>query len=255
MKKTVFAIIVATIMMSSCSNNAAVGTYVGAQFGTILGSAIGGIIGGPRGSDIGTVIGMAGGAAIGAAVGQAADDKEEMENRRQQQADADVYDPRCEPMQPNNDSAYSVDTPGNNDVIDFDGQGPKEMPQTDSYQPKAEPTLDIRKIRISYAGMDEVVCAGDECTIQFEIMNCSNETVYDVQPLVIDESNNKHIHISPNLHVERISPNAGIRYTATILADRKLKNGTATIRVGAAIGNQEVKEGGKTLTITTRRRR
>ena len=33
MKKTVFAIIVATIMMSSCSNNAAVGTYVGAQFG------------------------------------------------------------------------------------------------------------------------------------------------------------------------------------------------------------------------------
>ena len=59
MKKTVFAIIVATIMMSSCSNNASVGTYVGAQFGTILGSAIGGIIGGPRGSDIGTVIGMA----------------------------------------------------------------------------------------------------------------------------------------------------------------------------------------------------
>ena len=45
MKKTVFAIIVATIMISSCSNNAAVGTYVGAQFGTILGSAIGGIIG------------------------------------------------------------------------------------------------------------------------------------------------------------------------------------------------------------------
>lgn len=266
MKKTIIALVGASVIMSSCSSsNAAAGTYVGAQFGTILGSAIGGIIGGPRGSDIGTVIGMASGAAIGAAVGQEVDNREQAEQRRQQQQ-ADVNDPRVYPMQPGDDAAFGVVPNEQNDVIDFDGAGPKGgVPSTPHANDRMEPVyntaadnvqpLQIRKVRISYAGDQEVVYAGDECTLQFEIMNLSNSTVFDVQPLVVDESSNKHIHISPNLHVERISPNAGIRYTATILADKRLKDGVANIRVSAMVGGQENANGGKMLTLTTKRRR
>lgn len=265
MKTAVIALVGTGIIMSSCSSNTAAGTYVGAQFGTILGSAIGGIIGGPRGSDIGTVIGMASGAAIGAAVGQAADEKEQVAQRQQQQ-EADVNDPRVFPMQPGDDAAFGVTPNDQNDVIDFDGAGPKGgINPIDHKGSRVESShdndvaniqpLEIRKVRISYASADEVVYAGDECTIQFEIMNLSNSPVFDVQPLVVDESSNKHIHISPNLHVERISPNAGIRYTATILADKRLKDGTANIRVSAMVGGQENANGGKMLTLTTKRRR
>lgn len=265
MKKTVIALMGATIIMSSCSSNTAAGTYVGAQFGTILGSAIGGIIGGPRGSDIGTVIGMASGAAIGAAVGQEADNREQAAQRQQEQQ-ADVNDPRIYPMQPGDDSAFGVMPNDQNDVIDFDGAGPKGgvrpveqrgsriEPSRDATIDRVEP-LEIRKVRISYASADEVVYAGDECSIQFEIMNLSNHPVFDVQPLVVDESSNKHIHISPNLHVERISPNAGIRYTATILADKRLKDGVANIRVSAMVGGQENANGGQTLSLATKRHR
>ena len=84
-------------------------------------------------------------------------------------------------------------------------------------------------------------------------MNRSSVTLYDVQPTVFDVSGNKHIHISPNLHVESIAPNSGVRYTATILADKKLKDGQAIIRVGVAQGNNEITSQFKEFSLQTRK--
>ena len=72
--------------------------------------------------------------------------------------------------------------------------------------------------------------------------------------MVNDVTGNKNLHISPNLHVESIAPNSGVRYTATILADKKLKDGTARIRVGAMVNNLEVEASNPELLIVTRRK-
>jgi hypothetical protein len=72
--------------------------------------------------------------------------------------------------------------------------------------------------------------------------------------MVYDVTGNKNLYISPNLHVESIAPNSGVRYTASILADRKLKDGTAKIRVGATVNNQNVNTDTHDLTIVTRRK-
>ena len=114
--------------------------------------------------------------------------------------------------------------------------------------------IEIRNARVIDADRDGILRAGEECKVTFEIMNNSSKMLYDVQPTVFDVTGNKHIHISPNLHVERIAPNTGVRYTASILADKKLKDGTVVIRVGVAQGNKEITSQMKEFSVQTRRR-
>lgn len=241
MKKTLLIVVVAGLMVSSCGTYTGQGAYVGAQFGSILGSAIGGISGGWRGSDIGTIVGMAGGAVVGAAIGSAADQKheEKMEAYKQRRAEQASYDYEQD------NSGYVPGYEGD-DRIDFDGAGPSNSP--------VSPQVEIRNARIVDADHDGVIRAGEECKVTFEIMNCSSHILYDVQPTVTDMTSNKHIQISPNLHVESIAPNSGVRYTASILADRKLKDGQAVIRVGVTLGNKEITSQMKELVVETRRK-
>lgn len=58
-------------------------------------------------------------------------------------------------------------------------------------------------------------------------MNRGQYAVYDVVPAVIEMTGNKHIFISPSIHIEKIAPGSGVRYTAMVKADRKLKDGMA----------------------------
>jgi uncharacterized membrane protein len=98
---------------------------------------------------------------------------------------------------------------------------------------------------------DGVLTRGEECTVMFEIMNNSDRTVYDVRPIVEDVTGNKHVKISPNLRVESIAPHQGVRYTATILADKKLKDGEIMVLVGVAQGRQEVTSQTRQFTVPT----
>ena len=127
------------------------------------------------------------------------------------------------------------------------------LPAEPGYSIKYNSLIEIRNARFIDADHDGVIRAGEECRITFEIMNRSSVTLYDVQPTVFDVSGNKHIHISPNLHVESIAPNSGVRYTATILADKKLKDGQAIIRVGVAQGNNEITSQFKEFSLQTRK--
>ena len=65
----------------------------------------------------------------------------------------------------------------------------------------------------------------------FEIYNTSGKPVFQVLPTVVELTGNKHIHISENVLVESIMPGRGIRYTAVIKADNRLKDGEAVIRI------------------------
>lgn len=272
MKRIGIWVVGAALLLSSCDTYTGQGAAVGGTFGSILGSAIGGIAGGWRGSDIGTIVGMAGGAAVGAAIGAQADKaeaekyaayKRDREQRRAERAarydDDDDYEP-----QGSYDNSGFDDTNSGDDRIDIgisgpEGQKPKEFHVAPSnvapIAPKDAPeVILIRNARFIDQNQDGILKAGEECKVTFEIMNYTRHTLYDVQPMVYDVTANKNIHISPNLHVESIAPNSGVRYTATILAGKKLKDGTAKIRVGATVANQELTAQEKEFTVVTRRK-
>ena len=84
-------------------------------------------------------------------------------------------------------------------------------------------------------------------------MNNSDVEIFDVVPTVIEVSGNKHIHISPGIRVESIKPHQGVRYSATVKADKRLKDGNAVIRVAVAQGQNDITSQVKEFNITTRR--
>lgn len=275
MKKFGIWTVGAALLLSSCGTYTGQGAYAGGTIGAILGSAIGGISGGWRGSDIGTIVGMAGGAAVGAAIGAQADQKrqEEIEGyhrrmeERQRQYDGYEQGSRQQDQAQYDHSGFDA-THSGDDRIDIGIEGPKgEKPKMQTATPEktihigdAKTSVDrperiiIRNARFVDQNHDGILKAGEQCQISFEIMNYTRHTLYDVQPMVNDVTGNKNLHISPNLHVESIAPNSGVRYTATILADKKLKDGTARIRVGAMVNNLEVEAGNPELLIVTRRK-
>ena len=85
-----------------------------------------------------------------------------------------------------------------------------------------------------------VLHAGEEAKVSFEIINNSSAIIYDVKPTVVETTGNKYIHISPSILVESIMPGKGVRYTATVRADKKLKNGNAVFRVAVRQGENDI---------------
>ena len=75
-----------------------------------------------------------------------------------------------------------------------------------------------------------VIDAGENSKIIFEIMNEGRNPVYNVVPVVETVGKVKHLGISPSVMVEEILPGEGIRYTASIHAGEKLKDGEVTFR-------------------------
>ena len=248
MKKTLILSVSTILLLSSCGSYAGVGAYTGGTFGSIIGSAIGGIAGGPRGSDIGTLIGIAGGAVVGAAVGAAADNAEQQRyeaykyERQQSRAARSQYDrSQYDRVQPE-EKMYDETNSGDDRLYGFD----EDFNSTATPAPSASsPSLEIRKPRLVDMNRDGVLTRGETARMVFEVFNTSSEPVYRVLPLVAEITNNRHIRISENVLVESIAPGKGIRYTATIKADDRLKDGEAVIRIA-------VKQGGHEITSQTR---
>lgn len=240
MKKAIIFVMGSMLLLSSCGTYTGQGAYIGGSFGSVLGSAIGGISGGWRGEHVGSIVGMAGGAVVGAAIGSAADQKaQERAAQYERQRNNDQQWDRQYDYQQND---------GYDDRIDFDAPGPREK----SYH--SNDAVVVRNARIVDADHDGVLRAGEECKVMFEIMNRSDKVLFDVQPTVYDVTGNKNIRISPDLHVESIAPKSGVRYTATILADKKLKDGQVVIRMAVKQGNREIASQVKELVVQTRRR-
>ena len=204
MKKGFMMILCVLLIMSSCTSNTAGGAYVGGQFGHVIGSAVGGLAGGWRGHHAGALIGTVGGMVAGAAIGSAIDKAEERkyEERIPQRRNLPEYE-----------RVYM------DDVVSM---------------------LEIRHAEILESQRDGVLTRGEECTVVFEIHNTSDNPVYDICPFVEDATGNKHINISPNLRIESIGPRQAVRYTATILADKKLKDGEIIVRLGVAQGGRKI---------------
>ena len=255
MKKFIVISLAGAMLLSSCSTTES-GASNGAFFGSILGSAIGGITGGYRGSDIGTIVGMAGGAVVGAAIGQASEKEEQRKydeymRRRNDQSGFD----------PNNGNDQSGFDPNNggDDRIVMEEEVPSqtvtldELKRMEGFNVNINESIQLRHEDFSDANGDGFITPGEECKVSFEIMNNSDVEIFDVIPTVIETTGNKHIHISPTVRIESIRPHQGVRYTATVLADKRLKDGNAVIRVTVTQGRNDIASMAKEFNITCKR--
>lgn len=100
------------------------------------------------------------------------------------------------------------------------------------------PAIVVNNARFVDADRDGTISRGETCKVIFEIYNRGTSTVHDVEPMVVEASNNRHIFISPSVHVESIEPGKGIRYTAMVKASDRLKDGTARICVSVLQGGK-----------------
>lgn len=265
MKKIFMILLGSSLLLNSCNTYTGSGAYAGSSIGAVLGSAIGGLSGGPRGSDVGTIIGMASGAVIGAAVGsqadaqvhKQADQRERTRQNRVYQHQDDAYSYQgasSSNSSSSNDSGFDSSNSGDDRLYDFNGSD-----YTGNYSAQV-PTLSLPSARVENLGADfayspqlEIVNArfvddnedtmlnrNETCKIIFEIVNRGNAAVYDVVPTVIETTKNKHIFISPSIHVEKIAPGKGIRYTAMVKADNRLKDGNACFCVSVIHGDKAI---------------
>lgn len=267
-------VLCSTLVLSSCDTYTGSGAYAGGSIGSILGSAIGGLSGGPRGSDMGTIIGMAGGAAVGAIIGSQADqqqtqreseyrqarrERQERARHSQDYGDGPYYDGSASSTNSsvpsvNSSEIFDSTNSGDDRLYDFNGKdytGDYSAQQPTTQMPSA--TVEELGSRLSYSPSLEIVNArfvddnennmldrNETCKLIFEIKNCGNQPVFDVVPTVIETTGNKHIFISPSIHVEKIDAGSGVRYTAMVKADGKLKNGSARFCVSVIHGNKAI---------------
>lgn len=105
---------------------------------------------------------------------------------------------------------------------------------------KYAPHIEIRNARIVDANQDNIISRGELCKVIFEVYNTGQSTLHDIQPTVVEANGNRHLFISPGMHVEQLQPGAGIRYTAMLKADNRLGDGTAHICLSVVQGENAI---------------
>ena len=101
------------------------------------------------------------------------------------------------------------------------------------------PHIEIRNARVVDDNQDKVISRGELCKVIFEIYNTGQRPLYDIQPSVVEATGNKQIFISPGMHVERLMPGAGIRYTAMLKAGPRLGDGSVRICLSVLQGDND----------------
>ena len=255
MKKGSVIMMGAALLVSSCTTGAGAGAYAGSSLGSVLGSAIGGIVGGPHGSDVGTIFGMAGGAIVGGALGDAT---EKAQRRSAQQYDDDTYASgnSANYVGDDFDPSQMVDNSNSgDDRIDFGAPSSSgaNAPMGNAPMSNASPSqsvdasrveqiygnaksdgkLTIRNVRFADSNGDGMLSGDEIGHVSFEIYNETAAPIYNFDPSVVEAEANKRIYISPSVRVENIMPGQGLRYTATVKADRRIKDGEIRLLVSA----------------------
>ena len=261
----------AALLVSSCTTGAGAGVYAGSSLGSVLGSAIGGIVGGPHGSDVGTIFGMAGGAIVGGALGDAAE-KAQHRSAQQYDDDTyasgnysnggnsgnyvgDDFDPSQMVDNSNSgDDRIDFGAPSSSGANATMGNAPmsnvpmsnapmSNAPSSQSVDAsrveqiygnaKSDGKLTIRNVRFADSNGDGMLSGDEIGRVSFEIYNETAAPIYNFDPSVVEAEANKRIYISPSVRVENIMPGQGLRYTATVKADRRIKDGEIRLLVSA----------------------
>lgn len=254
MKKNVIYLLAVLFFLSSCSSYTATGAYTGSQVGYVFGSVIGGLNGGWRGEHMGALIGTMGGAVAGAAVGAA------IENAQQRKYEEARHYPRSV-----DESGFDATNSGDDRII-ISNDDPTPAGDDDRLiigddnrvvmktARRPGPPVQILNAQVKTHRNDNLLCRGEECQVVFEVMNRSAVMVYDVCPIVEETTGNKHVHVSPNIRIESLAPYQGIRYTATVKGDNRLKDGQAVIDVGVSVSGHRIDSQNCQFTLPTRKK-
>ena len=270
MKKVLVLSLSAAVVLSSCSTYAGSGAITGGSLGSILGSAIGGIAGGARGSDIGSIVGMAGGAIIGASTGAKADRRakedvhdhyEKVQQRKSREkrnrTEYDYYNQTDDYGRSGSVDGSGFDNTNSGDDRIYDFQSSDYTGSYSAAQPNTKapaessvdklagnyqytPSIEIVNARFVDGNQDGVLSRNEVGKIIFEVLNRGNKAISDVQPSVLETTGNAHIYVSPSIHIESIAPGKGVRYTALVKADKKLKNGMARFALTVLQGQKSI---------------
>ena len=270
MKKSLILSLSAAMVLSSCSTYTGSGAIIGGSLGSILGSAIGGIAGGARGSDIGSIVGMAGGAIIGASTGAKADRraKDEVHERyekvqrrkareKRNQSEYDYYNQTDDYGRSGSVDGSGFDNTNSGDDRIYDFQSSDYTGSYSAAQPNTKapaessvdklagnyqytPNIEIVNARFVDDNQDGVLSRNEVGKIIFEVLNRGDKAINNVQPSVLETTGNVHIYISPSIHIESIAPGKGVRYTALVKADKKLKNGMARFALTVLQGQKSI---------------
>lgn len=211
------------LLLSSCSYRQFNAVATGSSVGGMLGSSIGGLAGGPRGYDTGTLAGMVIGGAIGAAVTAP---KQNESDSRTSTAD-DVYETE--------------------EVHYGTYRSPKYTSPAATRVDLSE--LEICNVHFLDANNNARLDQDEEACIVMDIYNRGNRTLYNVTPAITCSS--RRVSISPAATVNSLQPGQGIRYRASVKANRRLKEEAVLFYVNFGSGKQTVKA--KTFKILTGR--
>ena len=98
---------------------------------------------------------------------------------------------------------------------------------------KSDGKLTIRNVRFADSNGDGMLSGDEIGQVSFEIYNETAAPIYNFDTSVVEDEANKRIYISPSVRVENIMPGQGLRYTATVKADRRIKDGEIRLLVSA----------------------
>ena len=198
MRKIGFIIATLCLTFSSCSYNQFSAAATGSTLGGIFGSSIGGLVGGYHGHQMGTAIGMTAGAAIGlAATAEKSQKSTDYDEPEYCHVEYDEYEP----------VTYKSQKSSHNE---FDA-------------------LRIERIQFADANNNRYLDAGERASIELEIYNYGDYTLYNISPNI--GCDNRRIMISPAAIVAKLEPGQGFRYRAEVSASSKLKDGEAVFYI------------------------
>ena len=112
--------------------------------------------------------------------------------------------------------------------------------------------LELSNIRFLDNNGDGILHAGETAKITFEIRNRTHHIIRDVRPMVVEATGNRNVMVSPGIEVESIAPGSGIKYTATVIATKRLKAGELLFQLSTLYGNDRQSDA-QELRIATKR--
>ena len=269
---------------------AVVGAQLGTILGSAVGGISGGWRGSDIGAITGMAGGAMVGAAIGAAADQKAEqqamEREEAYRRRHMEREMPQYPPQGYGTQGTQGQAGDdrVDfgiagpqgslTPNPSPKGEGSRNSPQPSPKERGYGAstnkegnwsltpmgpgnqregnfKITSLVELRNVHLMEADGDGVLRRGKQMKLVFELMNRADRTLYNVCPMVTDLTHNKHVFISPNMAIESIATGTGVRYTATIQADNRLKDGELVIHIGVMVESRELASVAQEIVIRT----
>lgn len=197
MKNFISLLLAASILAGCATNNATqvIATMSGLQSGATLGGAIGGLTSrSPRGHFMGTTIGAISGAAIGAIA----------TSPRRQTANREEYE-----------NSRSLENKK------------KKVETKKTLGSLSGLKKDVRIVNVKFLGTSggATLSSGETATVSYDIINVTSGNIPMLVPKMEFKHKAKNITISPMQSIVDLPSGEGVRYTVTITAGERIKNG------------------------------